>query len=127
MTATTPEQAVELLDRAFREKDLETVLSFYEEVAVVVAEPGKTLRSAGLRAFFAEAMRSGASAKQGKTWTMEADGIALFISRWVLTIAPPGQQPVERTFVATTVFRKQLDGTWKVLIDNPTGPLVLGA
>jgi ketosteroid isomerase-like protein len=126
MNATTPEQAVELLDRAFREKDLETVLSFYEEAALVVAEPGKTLRSAGLRAFFAEAMRAGATARQLKTWTMEADGIALFISRWVLTVAAPGQPPTDQTLIATTVFRKQPDGTWKVLIDNPIGPLVLG-
>ncbi len=128
MIAGSPEQAVELLDRAFQEKDVETVLSFYEEAAVVVIEPGKTLRgSVNLRTFFEQVMRSGASATQLKTWTIEADGIALFISRWVLSSAAPGGKSSHRTFVATTVFRKQPDGGWKILIDNPTGPLVLGA
>ncbi len=127
MITESPEQAVDLLDRAFQEKDIETVLSFYEETAVVVSEPGKTIRGgANLRIFFEQAMLSGASARQLKTWTVEADGIALFISRWVLSIASPGQEPEDRTFVATTVFRKQPDGEWKVLIDNPTGSLVLG-
>ena len=32
-----------------------------------------------------------------------------------------------REFIATTVLRRQVDGTWKALIDNPIGPLVLGA
>jgi ketosteroid isomerase-like protein len=126
MIATSPEQAVEHLDRAFQEKDIESVLSFYDEAAVVVNEPGRLMRGAAiLRTFFEEAMLSGASARQLKTWTVEADGIALFVSRWVLSTAAPGQEATDRTFVATTVFRKQPDGGWKVLIDNPIGPLVL--
>jgi len=31
-----------------------------------------------------------------------------------------------RRFVPTTVLRKQPNGKWKALIDNPFGPLVLG-
>ena len=128
MIAGSPEQAVELLDRAFRQKDIETVLSFYEEAAVVVSEPGKTMRgAASLRAFFEQAMLAGATARQLKTWTVEADGVVLFISRWVLATAASGEDAGERTFVATTVFRKQPDGEWKILIDNPVGPLVLGS
>jgi len=128
MIATSPEQAVELLDQAFQKKDMEAVLSFYEEAAVVVGAPGKTLRGAdALRTFFEEAMRSGASARQLKTWTIKADGIALFVSRWVLSTTAQGQDAGERSFVATTVFRKQPDGGWRILIDNPVGPLVLGA
>ena len=124
MLATSPEQAVELLDRAFNAGDLETVLTFYENAAVVVTEPGKVARGADeLREFFSAAMRSGASAKQLKTSVLEADGVALFLSRWTLNMQG---QDTARTFVATTVFRKQADGNWKVLIDNSLEPLVLG-
>jgi ketosteroid isomerase-like protein len=125
--ATSPEQAVQLLDRAFKERDIETVLSFYEDAAVVVVEPGQMMRgTASLRGFFEQAMSSGASATQLKTWSVEADGVALFVSRWVLSRSAPGQKPDDRTFVATTVFRKQPNGGWKILIDNPIGPQVLG-
>ncbi len=124
MLAASPEQAVELLDQAFNAGDLEAVLTFYENAAVVVTEPGKVARGADeLREFFSAAMRSGASAKQLKTSVLEADGIALFLSRWTLSMKG---QDTARTFVATTVFRKQIDGNWKVLIDNPLGPLILG-
>jgi ketosteroid isomerase-like protein len=127
MIATSPEYAVELLDRVFAQGDLSAVLSFYEEAAVVITEPGKAARGVEeLRSFFARAMQSGISAKQLKTQVIEAEGVALFLSRWTLhqKDAPPGV--AERTFTATTVFRKQPDGGWKVLIDNPFGPLILG-
>jgi ketosteroid isomerase-like protein len=123
MIATSPEHAVELLDRAFAQGDLHAVLSFYEDAAVVITEPGKAARgTAELRSFFARAMQSGSSAKQLQTQVIEADGVALFLSRWVLQV----KGARERTFTATTVFRKQPDGGWKALIDNPFGPLILG-
>jgi ketosteroid isomerase-like protein len=123
MIATSPEHAVELLDRAFAQGDLHTVLSFYEEAAVVITEPGKAARGpAELRTFFARAMQSDSSAKQIRTQVIEADGVALFLSRWTLQV----KGAEERTFTATTVFRRQPDGGWKALIDNPFGPLILG-
>ncbi len=74
MLAASPKQAVELLDQAFNAGDLETVLTFYENAAVVVTEPGRVARGADeLREFFSAAMRSGASAKQLKTSVLEAD------------------------------------------------------
>ena len=123
MIAASPEHAVELLDRAFAQGDLHAVLSFYEDAAVVITEPGKAARGTEeLRSFFARAMQSGASAKQLQTQVIEADGVALFLSRWTLHV----KGATERTFTATTVFRKQPDGGWKALIDNPFGPLILG-
>ena len=124
MIAKSPEEAVELLDKAFNEADVETVLAFYEDAAVVVTEPGQVARgNAELRNFFERVVRAGLSAKQLKTYTLEADGIALFLSRWSLHTE---QESTARTFVATTVFRKQPDGGWRALIDNSVGPLVLG-
>ena len=82
MTSDTPGHAVELLDRAFNEGDLDAVLTFYEAAAVVVTEPGKLARGREeLRNFFDRVMRAGASAKQLKTHVIEADGLALFLSR----------------------------------------------
>jgi ketosteroid isomerase-like protein len=124
MTAHSPEHVVELLDLAFNRGDLEAVLAFYEDAAVVVTEPGRVVRgSAELRSFFTSVIRSGVTAKQNKTHVIEADGIALFLSRWTLQQQGPSEN---RTFIATTVFRKQDDGSWKALIDNSLGPLVLG-
>jgi ketosteroid isomerase-like protein len=82
MIIDSPEHPVELLDRAFNEGDLEAVLGFYEPAAVVVTEPGKLARgSEELRSFFERVMRPGVSAKQLKTHVIEADEVALFLSR----------------------------------------------
>jgi ketosteroid isomerase-like protein len=123
MIANSPGEAVELLDRAFAQGDLDAVLSFYEDAAVAITEPGKAARGTEeLRSFFAGAMQSGSWAEQLRTQVIEADGVALFLSRWTLHSKDVGA----RTFIATTVFRKQADGGWKALIDNPFGPLILG-
>lgn len=127
MVANSPEHVVEILDRAFNEGDVETVLSLYEAGAVVVTEPGRLARgTVELRSFFEKVMESGASANQLKTHVIEADGVALFLSRWTLQMKNGTSATRLQTFVATTVFRKQPDGNWKILIDNSLGPLVLG-
>lgn len=126
MIAHSPEHAVKLLDQEFNAGDVETVLGFYEMAAVVVTEPGKLARGTEeLRSFFERVMRTGSSAKQLTTYTIEADGVALFLSRWTLQIGNENPEIEIRTFVATTVFPKQPDGGWMALIDNSFGPLVL--
>jgi ketosteroid isomerase-like protein len=128
MIADSPGHAVEILDEAFNRGDLDAVLNFYEANAVVVREPGRLARGhVEIRDFFTGAMQSGAHAKQLKTSIIEADGVALFLSRWTLNLPDAEQGTTNREFTATTVLRRQADGTWKALIDNPIGPLLLGA
>jgi ketosteroid isomerase-like protein len=127
MAADSPSHVVELLDRAFNAGDLEGVLSFYENSAAVVTDPsGAIRRDAALRDFFAAALRSGNQARQLKTRVIEGDGIALFLSRWQLRFVGANHEASELTLTATTVLRKQPDDSWKIAIDNPFGPLILG-
>ncbi len=127
MVAKGPLHAVETVDEAFTRGDLETVLRFYEDGAVVVTEPGKWARGkVELRAFFERVMKAGSAAKQRKTYVIEAEDVALFTSRWTLVNASDNSAGETRTFVATTVLRRQPDGVWKAVIDNAFGPLVLG-
>ena len=123
MIARSPGHAIELLDEAFNKGDIDAILRYYEDGAVVIGEPGKEARGMeDLRKLYAGSIKPGMSVKQLQTHVVEAGGIALFTSRWNLLVegAPP------EIFVATTVFRKQADGGWKALIDNARGPLVLG-
>ena len=128
MTAHSPEHAIELLDKAFNEADVKSVLSLYDDAAVLIdatataLQPGKEARGKeALRSLYARILKPGAiSVEQLKTHVVEADGIALFTSRWRLGVqgAPP------QTFIATVVLRRQPDGSWKNLIDS--SPSVLG-
>lgn len=120
--AGTAEHAIQILDRAFNESDLDTIMNFYDEEAVVIPQPGVEARGkAAIREMYAGMLRPGVVALQLKTRVLEADHIALFISRW--SLSQPGQG--EKIFISTTVLRQQDGEGWKVLIDNAQGPAIL--
>jgi ketosteroid isomerase-like protein len=113
-----------MLDQAFNHGDLEGILSLYDDAAVVLPMPGVQARGMPeIRALYKRFLRPGVTAHQEKMHVLEADGIALFTSRW--TLHAEGQ-PSE-IFIATVVLRQQADGGWKALIDSARGPSVLDA
>jgi ketosteroid isomerase-like protein len=122
------EIAVEGVDDAYNRGDLEAVLNFYEDNAVMVVDPSGALArgKVELRRAFEQIMAANGSAKQLKTRVIEADGIALFISHWTYSGTDPSGKPFVWQLTATTVFRNQGDGNWRALIDNSFGPAVLG-
>ncbi len=122
MIAKNPAHAIEMLDDAFNRGDVEAILRYYDPAAVVLPEPGQEIRGeAALRSLYKQFTRPGTVARQLQTHVVEADGIALFTSRWSLSVDSGEPQ----TFVATVVLRQQPDGGWKALIDNARGPQVL--
>ena len=121
--ANSPEHAIQVLDRAFNEGDLDTVMAFYDEAALVVPQPGVEARGKeAIREMYGKMLQPGVIARQLQIRVLEADGIALFTSRW--SLSQPGQ--TQKTFISTTVLRQQRDGGWKALIDNAQGPAILG-
>jgi ketosteroid isomerase-like protein len=119
MFARDPRHAVELIDKAFQEADVETLVSLYDDAAVLISselDPGREIRGKpALREFYARVLQPGAfEVTQINTRVVEADGIALFLSRWSLR----REGAVTRHFIATVVFRQQPDGGWKDLIDS---------
>jgi hypothetical protein len=117
MIATSPEHAVELLDRAFAQGDLYAVLSLYEDAAVVITEPGKAARgTAELRSFIARALHpvlrqsnSGRKSSKPRAWRF-------------FCLAGLGQGRGGKDFQRNHGI-SQAAGR---LIDNPFGPLILG-
>ena len=123
MIARSPQHAIELLDDAFNRGDVEMILRFYDEAAVVFPEPGKEVRGKeALRDLYAQVAKQGAVARQLQTHVAEADGVALFTSRWSLRV----EKGEPQVFFASVVLRRQPDGGWKALIDNARGPRILG-
>lgn len=83
MLARSPEHAIELLDTAFNEGDLESILRYYDDQAVLIQEPGTEARGKEqIRRLYAGILRPGNTVKQLTTKVLEADGVALFLSRW---------------------------------------------
>jgi len=120
------DNVVEDLDAAVNRKDLETVLSYYEENAVLVMEPGRVARGISeIRGFFKVVFDMNISAKQTSTYVLQAEDIALFTSKWIANGTLPSGESFTNENVATSVFRKSDKGQWRMIIDNSFGPAVL--
>lgn len=120
--ATSPEHAIQLLDQAFNEGDLESIMDLYDDVALVVTRPGVESRGKeAIRAMYEGMLQPGMVARQLKTCVLEVDGVALFISQW--SLSEPGKD--DKTYVSTTVLRRQQNGGWRAFIDNAHGPAIL--
>ncbi len=129
MPATSPLEAVRLLDDAFCRGDVDAILDFYEDGATLVVQPGMlaTGRAELRRAF--EAILSLFAAppvvKLIKTDVIEAGNIALFTAKWSLSGTAKNGEEITREDIASVVLRRQADGTWKLVVDNSYGPAVL--
>ena len=124
----TPLETVELLDEAFNRGDIEAVLDFYEDDAVMVAEPnrlatGKTEIRATYEWIFANIK---GTATQEKTHVIETGDIALFTSKWSFSGEMLNGDSASRESYASVVLRRQANGRWRIIVDNSWGHAVLG-
>lgn len=57
--------------------------------------------------------------ESGPTTVIEAGDLALVLARWAMEVTGPDGQPIRKSGTATDVMRRQPDGTWRYVIDNP--------
>jgi uncharacterized protein (TIGR02246 family) len=119
-----PARIPEELDRLFVEKmnagDLEAVVALYEPDATLVPQPGQTVTGTAairdaIRGFIAMKPRFTVTAKP----TVRAGDLALTGLAWTLHATGPDGQPVEMKGHSAEIVRRQPDGTWKFVVDNP--------
>ena len=127
MIAPSPLEVVELLDEAFNRGDIEAVLDFYEDGAVVVVEPGRlaTGKDELRRAFEWILNNIKGTAKQVRANVIEAGDIAMFTSKWNFSGTTADGAPVYRESYASVILRKAADGRWRIVVDNSWGPAIL--
>ena len=120
LRASSPQQVVELIDKAFHAGDVENLVEMYDVAGVQVDYMGvndyhEVRGRDALRNLYSGLLKPGKFAvKQIKTHVTEADGIALLTSRWSIT----SEDAEPKFYVASIVLRRQADGSWKDLIDS---------
>lgn len=127
MITQTPLETVKLLDEAFNRGDIEAVLDFYEDNAVMVAEPNRLVAGkAEIRTIYEWLFANiKGTATQIKTNVVETGDIALFTSKWNFTGKMLNGETVSRESYASVVLRQQIDGKWRIVVDNSWGHAVL--
>ena len=122
MSAQTPEEVHRLFAERFNAGDLDGLMALYEDGAAIAPQPGQVLvgtqaARGALEGFLA--MRGTIELKPRHV--IEAGELALLISDWTLSATGEGGESTTMGSTATDVVRKQSDGSWLIVIDNPFG------
>jgi len=122
MSTATPEQVLETIVTGINTGDLDSLMPLYERGAAFATQPGSLAHGAS---GIGEAL-GGFIALKGKldlevTRVLEVDDLALVTGVWSFDGTGPDGEPVRLTARNADVLRRQADGTWRFVIDNPWG------
>ena len=111
---------------AFHNKDIEGVMASYEKKAVIVFEPEKPVSDP-------EAIRQGFFGFFAVNPKFEYSGhevfvngeLAIHFAPWQMTGKTPDGAEIKQSGLSVAVLRKQPNGKWLMVFDNPFGQHLL--
>ncbi len=124
MAAHEPEECDLLLFEFLETGDLDAAVALYEPDAIFVVSPGQVITGhSAIREFLRGIIETNATGKlDAVTAVTSADGsIAFTRAKGKSTSAGTDGKPVTKHFHTIEVVRKQSDGTWRIIIDDPNG------
>jgi len=122
MSNGTPAQVLASIVDGINTGNLDSLMPLYESQAAFATQPGSLNHGLpGVR----EAL-SGFIAMKGTldlrvTRVLEASDLALVTAVWSFTGTGPDGKPVKLAAKSADVLRRQTDGSWRFVIDNPWG------
>jgi uncharacterized protein (TIGR02246 family) len=106
--------------------DMDAILVTFEPDAVMVAQPGISVTGTdALREAFKQFLGLNPKITIVSQDIIQAGDIALHSYTWNMSGKTPDGKPVEQSGFSTVVLRKQADGRWLMVIDNPFGDSLL--
>ena len=122
MSTATPEQVLESIVTGIHSGNLDSLLPLYESEAAFASEPGSLAHgepgiSEALAGFISMKGRLDLDVSR----VLEVDDLALVTGVWTFNGTGPDGEPVRLAARNADVLRRQSDGTWRFVIDNPWG------
>jgi uncharacterized protein (TIGR02246 family) len=120
-SATSPEACDRLFGEHVNAGDLEALLELYEPGCSLVRRDGSVARGhAEIRQVFERllAMQAKMSTEIVKV-VQSGEELAMVYNDWRMSGRRPDSQPVEASGKAIEVVRRQPDGTWRFILDDP--------
>lgn len=122
MPASSPQEVANLIGQGLSNGDLDGIMAMYEPNACLVPEPGQVLQgSAAIREGIAGFIALKPTMTGESRAVVQADDLAIVYTNWTLSGTSPDGSAVNMSGKSTDVMRRQPDGTWLCVIDNPVG------
>lgn len=121
-STATPEQVLESIVAGINSGDLESLMPLYENEAAFANEPGSLAHGpSGVREALTGFISMNGRLDIEVTRVLEVGDLALVIGVWSFDGTGPDGEPVRLEANNADVLRRQGDGTWRFVIDNPWG------
>jgi uncharacterized protein (TIGR02246 family) len=122
MRTGTPEQVLESIVEGINGGDLDALMTLYEPGAAFATQPGKLAHGVpGVRGALAGFISMKGKLDLKVTRVLEVGDLALVLTSWSFAGTGPDGQPLELAAKSADVLRRQADGSWRLVIDNPWG------
>ena len=122
MPTATPEQVLESIVTGINSGDLDSLLPLYESDAAFASEPGSLAHGApGISQALTGFISMNGELDLEVTRVLEVDDLALVTGVWSFNGTGPDGEPVQLAARNADVLRRQGDGSWRFVIDNPWG------
>jgi len=122
MPAMKPEDCDLLVAEYINSGNVDAAVDLYEPGATFVTEPGKTVTGhAAIRALMAGMMAGKPKLTMKVPIVVQSGELALLVSDYTVVTTGADGKETKVSARGTEVVRKQADGTWRFVIDNPTG------
>ena len=128
MLPTTPEQGWEMFMAAINAEDMDAALALYEDGAVMASPQGDPAAGKdGVRSQLERLLAISAKIEGRIAKLFAANDVALMFVEWTATGIGPSGNKIRLGGVSTDVSRRQQDGTWMMVIDNPMGTAIVAS
>ena len=119
MSTATPTQVLESIVTGINSGNLDSLMPLYESEAAFATQPGSL--TPGVRDALNVFISMNGKLDLEVTRVLEVDDLALVIGVWSFNGTGPDGEPVRLSARNADVLRRQTDGTWRFVIDNPWG------
>lgn len=114
----SPTELAPLFEKCLNAGDLEGLASLYEADAVMASAEGPVSGIAAIRESLAGFLGMKPTMTFGNTTVLPMGDLVLLHSKWTLRGTGP-DGPVEMGGLTSEVVRRQPDGSWKYILDDP--------
>jgi len=122
MSRGTPEEVLQSIVDGINTGNLDALMTLYEPQAAFASQPGSLAHGlAGVRESLAAFTAMKGTLDLTLTRILEASDLALVVGVWSFMGTGPDGAPVKLTGHNADVLRRQTDGSWRFVIDNPWG------